>query len=240
MAEKTTNEDPLAHLPGLAEFKKETSRRRKRIWIIAAGAILVLVAVGYAIYQLMPLESPIPAEAGAEYADLEQGYTDQGFPRLGRPGAPILVEEFSSYACLHCRNFHETIFPGLLDEIAAGQVQFVLIPVPQIGWGARSAAKAAYCAGEQGRYWTMHDVLFDWQKRFAMRTFDERRLRDGAKEMGLDTAAFNQCMRDNHPKAVIDAARAEFDARHVSGTPTFFINGQLVRDYREFDTLGQE
>ena len=159
---------------------------------------------------------------------------------MGSPDAPIVVEEFSSYACPHCRDFHETIFPSLLDKIAAGQVQFVLMPVPQIGWGARSAAKAAYCAGEQGQYWTMHDVLFDWQKRFAVRTFDERRLREGAKNMDLDTAAFNQCMRDDRPKAVIDAAKAEFDARHVSGTPTFYINGQLVRDYREFDTLGQE
>ncbi len=240
MAAKTPPDDPLAHLPGLAEFKRETSRRRQRIWIIALGVILVLVAVVYAVYQLMPLDAPVSANAGAEYADLAQGYTDQGFPRLGSPDAPFVVEEFSSYACPHCRDFHETIFPTLLDRIAAGQVQYVVISVPQIGWGAESAAKAAYCAGEQGRYWAMHDVLFDWQKRFAVRTFDERRLRDGAKNLGLDTAAFNRCLSDDHPRAAIDAARAEFDARHVTGTPTFFINGQRVLDYREFDTLGQE
>lgn len=239
MTEQTPQRDLLEHLPELAQYTKQTSRRRAWIGVIALGVLLVLVVVGYLVYQLIPLDAPIPAHLGAEYAGLERGYTDQGYPRLGRPDAPVVVEEFASYACPHCRDFHDTLFPSLLPEIAAGDVQFVLIPVPQIGIGAGTAAKAAYCAGEQGKYWEMNDVLFDWQKRFVAMTFNGRRLSKGAKNMGLDTAAFDQCMSDNHPKTVIDAAKNEFNRRALSGTPTFFINGQQVHNYREFDNLGQ-
>jgi protein-disulfide isomerase len=213
-------------------------RRRFPLWL-AAALVMLIIALGVVLYrQFMPLGAPIPPDAGALYIGLEQGYTEQGFPRLGSPDAPVVVEEFASYACSHCRDFHDERFPDLLDEIAAGQVQFVLIPVPQIGPGAGTAAKAAFCAGEQGRYWEMSDVLFDWQQRFITLTFADRRIRQGAENMGLDPAAFDACMSENHPGAVIDAARSEFRRRGLSGTPSFFANGEKVRDYEELDNLG--
>jgi protein-disulfide isomerase len=83
----------------------------------------------------------------------------------------------------------------------------------------------------------MHDVLFDWQKRFITSTFNERRIRNGAKNMGLDTAAFDTCMSEDHPEAVLDAAQTAFRQRGLAGTPTLFINGEQVRDYRELEHL---
>jgi protein-disulfide isomerase len=197
----------------------------------------VIIVGGVLFYRFMRLAAPIPADVGAEYAGLPRGYTDQGFPRLGNPDATIVVEEFLSFACPHCREFHEQWFPALLSQIASGQVQFVVVPVSSIGWGAGSAAKGALCAGEQGKFWEMHDVLFDWQKRFITSTFNERRIRKGAKNMGLDTVAFDACMSENHPKAALDAALSEFHLRGLPGTPTLFINGEQVRDYRELENL---
>src|SRR5512143_393989 len=114
MTEQTPHHDLLEHLPELAEYAKQTSRRRRRTGVIVVAVILAVIAIGYAVYQLIPLDAPIPANLGAEYAGLERGYTDQGFPRLGHPDAPVVVEEFASYACPHCRDFHDTLFLKLL------------------------------------------------------------------------------------------------------------------------------
>lgn len=211
---------------------------RLRGWLIAVSILGIVLAAAAAFYLLRPLDAPIPEGAGAQYAGLEQGVTAQGFSRLGSPDAPVLVEDFSSFACPHCREFHEGQFVGLLDAIAAGEVQFVFVPVPHIGWGAREAGKATLCAGEQGQAWTMVDVLFDWQRRFLTSTFDGRRIRKGVEALGLDMAAFDACMRGSAVQDVLDRARAEFDRRGLTGTPSFFINGQKVQDYREFEAFG--
>ncbi len=210
---------------------------RIRGWLIIASLLLIVIGAGALYYLLRPLDAPIPANAGSHYADLEQGYTAQGFPRLGRADAPVLVEGFSSYACPHCREFHEGRFVALLDAISAGQVQFVFIPISNIGWGAGDAAKGALCAGEQGQFWTMTDVLFDWQQRFLTSTFDTRRIRKGAQALGLDMAAFDTCLKSDSVQLVLEQARQEFTRRGLTGTPGFFINGQKVQDYRELDAL---
>lgn len=214
------------------------NKRRFPVVFIVIGILIALVLGGILLYLLVPLEAAVPDDAGAQYEELEQGYTDQGFPRLGRADAPILIEEFSSYACPHCRTFHEEQFIELLDEIAAGQVQFVLIPVTHIGPGAGNAARGALCAGEQERFWKMHDTLFYWQGRYLGSVFSERRVRMGAENLGLDMAVFEQCMDAEQP--VLEAARAEFDQRGLTGTPSLFINGEKVRDYRELDDLHPE
>lgn len=218
-------------------LSRHQAKRRIPIGFIVIGVVVALVLVGILVYLLVPLEAAVPEDAGAQYDGLEKGYTDQGFPRLGRADAPILVEDFSSYACPHCRTFHEEQFKGLLDEIAAGQVQFVLVPITHIGPGADNAAKGALCAGEQDRYWEMHDTLFYWQGRYLGSVFSERRIRMGAENLDLDMAAFEQCMDANDTQSVLDEARAEFDQRGLTGTPSLFIDGVKVRDYLELENL---
>ena len=219
--------------------KKPARRRRIPLWL---SVLFILVLIGGATliyYWHTSGYAPIPAHVGAEYAGIDRGFTEQSFARLGSADAPVVVEEFASYACPHCRDFHLERFPAMLDEIAAGQVQFVMIPMSNIGSGAKEAAGAALCAGQQGQYWTMNDVLFDWQKRFVTFTFDKRRLHNGAKNLGLDVSAFDQCMNSKDTGALIQTALTEFRQRGLSGTPTFFINGEQVRDYSEFDNLAQ-
>ena len=213
-------------------------RRRIPFWVLMLFVIVILAGGLAAFYMFMPLDAPIPDDLGAQYTGLERGYTDQGFPRLGSADAPILVEDFSSFACPHCRDLHNEILPTLFDEIATGQVQFVMIPVPHIGSGAENAARGALCAGEQGMYWEMSDVLYDWQKRFVTQTFNERRIRKGSESMPLDAEQFATCMSENRPGDAITRARDEFEQRGLSGTPTLFLNGEKVRDYAELEGLG--
>lgn len=213
------------------------SRRRPPLWFIGGLIPLGVVLAILIYYQVAPLEAPIPAGAGAAIASLPSGITAQGFPRLGRADAPVLVEEFSSYACPHCLDFHKERFPRLLGAIAGGHVQIVFIPVPHIGPGAKTAAAALFCAGDQGHLWEMHETLFYWQERFLTRTFDRRRILKGAEALGLDRPAFAACLDAAQTTARIEAARQEFSRRGLRGTPTFFIDGVQVRDYREFEPL---
>ncbi len=213
------------------------SRPAPPMWVIGAIVALILGVGAFLYYRFSPLEAPLPQNAGALYAALPQSVTEAGFSRLGDPDAPILIEEFSSYACPHCRDFHETIFPDIVDEIAAGDVQFVLIPVPKIGTGAGDAARAFFCAREQGRAWAMHDTLFLWQAQYITRTFDRKRLEKGAEALGLDVAAFKACLDAERTDALVSAAWDEFEQRGLTGTPTFFLNGEKMRDYRQFEGL---
>ncbi len=217
-----------------------TLSRRLPFWLIGPLLVLVMVLAVIAYNMLKPLEGPIPADAGETYIGLEQGTTADGFPRLGRADAPVIVEEFSSYACSHCRDFHDNRFPALVDEIASGQVQWVVIPVPHIGSGAGDAMRAALCAGEQGRFWAMHDTLYSWQGKFLTRVFAPQRLSEGAANLGLNVAAFEACLESERISAQVDLARQIFTQRRLTGTPSFFINGKRVEDYREFDVLGSD
>lgn len=221
-----------------AKSRRRSSKRRPvPHWLVALITFSVVFAAAYAYLRLGPLDGPIPNDAGTDYATLQKGYTAEGFPYLGRPNAPVLIEDFSSYSCPHCGDFHKDIFPDLLDKIAAGQVQFVFIPVPHIGAGSANAARALLCAGEQDKLWEMHDTLFYWQDKFLTRTFEERRIMDGAKNMGLDTTAFESCLDAYRTDLVVDAAKVEFRKRGLRGTPGFFINGVKVEDYDEFYAL---
>jgi protein-disulfide isomerase len=215
----------------------KTKSRRLLLWSFPLLVCVVLTVGGMIWYRSITLDAPIPDDAGDRYAGLEQGYTEQGFPRLGSADAPVVVEEFASFACPHCRDFDENQLPDLLDEIAAGDVQFVLIPMRNIGSGAEIAAKAALCAGEQNRFWEMHDVLFYWQQKFYVSVFSERRILDGAETMDLDMDAFKSCLDAERTQAVIEEAVDEFHRRDLTGTPSVFINGERVYDYNQLDDL---
>lgn len=228
--------DPLDGLPGLSRRPAPAQRHRVPLWLlILVGALVVVLGAG-AAYLMLPLDAPVPDDVGARYAGLERGVTEQGFPRLGRADAPVLFEDFSSYACSHCGAFFEDELPGLLDAIEAGRAQFVLIPVP-FGRGAPTATRAALCAEEQGMFWEMNDTLFSWQGRFVGSTFHARRVSMGADALGLEMDAFEACMDGDAVQQVIDRARSEFDRRGLRGTPSLFANGERVRSYDELDAL---
>jgi len=224
------NFDPLDDLPGMERRLAPVRRRRVPIWLlILIGALVIGLGAG-AAYLMLPLDAPLPDDVGARYEGLERGMTAQGFPRLGRADAPFQIEDFSSYACVHCAAFFDNELPRLLDAIATGRVQFVLIPVP-FGRGGPTATRAALCAGEQGRFWEMNDTLFSWQGRFVGSTFHERRVAMAADALGLERDAFDACMGGDAVEQVIERARNECDRRGLRGTPSVFLDGERIRDY---------
>lgn len=160
-------------------------------------------------------------------------------PGLGDVNAPVTIVEISDYQCPYCKRFFDTTFPLIKKEyIDTGKLRLVFKDMP-LGFhkNARKAAQAAHCAADQGKYWEMHDILFQNAKRL-----DERNLPEYAKIIKLDKDKFLSCLNSKRHLATID-----FDARQASqigltGTPSFIIGktseniikGDVVRGAQPF------
>lgn len=152
-----------------------------------------------------------------------------GAPTLGRPDAPVTIVEFSDYQCPFCQRFFATTLPVLKkDYIDTGKVRYLFRDFPlEMHPEARKAAEAAHCAGEHGKYWEMHDVLFQNQKALA-----PTQLAVYARTIGLGEAEFDQCLSSGRHSARVARGLADGAAAGVHGTPGFVIGktrtGEIV------------
>ncbi len=144
-----------------------------------------------------------------------------GDPFKGDPKAPVTLIEFSDYQCPFCARHVRQALPQIeRDYIATGKVKYVFrdFPITSIHKQAFKAAEAANCAGAEGKYWEMHDRLFDHQKALNIESLDSHAL-----AVGLDLAIFQRCLKSGITAKEIRDDMAEGQKAGVRGTPTFFI-----------------
>lgn len=144
---------------------------------------------------------------------------DEGRVR-GRSGAPITLIEYSDFTCGYCVKFFRETLPLLQAKyIDAGKVKFVYKDYPRADRGVGvEAAVAARCAGEQGRYWDMHDRLFSEGGRL-----DSSRFKGFAKSLSLNEAAFGKCFDERRHLESIFSDRQEANRWGFHGTPGFIL-----------------
>lgn len=170
----------------------------------------------------------IPEGALARYEALPQYVTDEGFPALGSPDAPFVVESYASFGCPHCAAFHEANTSGILEMVDSGQVAYVYIPMETGFMGNTGAANlAAMCLADSGVFWAYHDALFSWQQ--YTDTFSNADLMAAAAELGVDTDSLSACI-ETEAADVIATATDRYQAAGVTGTPTLFVNGVRVEN----------
>jgi protein-disulfide isomerase len=106
------------------------------------------------------------------------------------------------------------------EYIQTGKVKYVILDLPlaSIHPLAMKAAEATHCAGEQGKYWEMHDALFANQRQLARPDLSKH-----AQALGLDVAAFDQCLDKGTSAARIRKDMAEAQRLQITGTPTFIV-----------------
>lgn len=147
-------------------------------------------------------------------------------PTIGNPNAPLRVVEFMDFSCPFSKE-ESTIIRGLVAENPEKVLlQVRNYPVDELHPDARAAAAAAACAGEQDKYWAMHDSLFANQKEDGGFAADE--LRRIAVGVGVDGDKFDACVTSKKYDTAIAADYEAGAAMGVTGTPTFFINGFKV------------
>jgi protein-disulfide isomerase len=144
-------------------------------------------------------------------------------PIKGDPNAPVIMIEVSDYDCSHCRDYSRDIEPKLEEQyIKTGKVRYI---VHSFGFGpdTQAIAAASLCAGDQGKFFEYHALLFKNQG-----AFDSNSLASYAQQVGIDAQAFATCVNSGKHRADVDASSKAVVAAGVNSTPSFFINGKLV------------
>ncbi|MCA9582182.1 MAG: thioredoxin domain-containing protein [Myxococcales bacterium] len=142
-------------------------------------------------------------------------------PSRGAAMAPVTIVEFSDFQCPYCGRAHP-IVQDILRKFE-GQVRVVFLNYPLDGHpDALPAARAVVAAGLQGKFWEMHDHLFEHQT-----ALDRASLLAYAKELGLDMAKFEADFESEAVQAAVEADKALGKKVGVAGTPTFVVNGRL-------------
>ncbi|QHQ36765.1 DsbA family protein [Algicella marina] len=160
----------------------------------------------------------------------------------GEAEAPVTVIEYASFTCPHCANFHKTVFPQIrANFIDEGKVKFVMREVYFDRFGLW-AGMLARCGGEM-RYFGIVDILFEKQKEWIGNGEPAtviQNLYGIGRQAGLTQEDMEACLQD---KAFAEALVAEYQknatADEVSGTPSFVVNGEKVKnmDYEPFADL---
>ncbi len=215
---------------GLSITEKKKLARRGFPWGMLWVPVLFLAGLGagYLIWGRGSAESVSAAPPGdvapgeVQIPEQVQRYDipeDDDYA-YGPSDAPITIIEFSDYECPYCQRWFEQVWLRLRQEYA-GQVRLVYRDLPLPGHpNAVPSAEAANCAGEQGKYYEYHDLLFNGELGLNPGAYQEY-----AAQVGLDQAAFQTCVEERRFRAEVEADVAYAAQIGISSTPTFFING---------------
>ncbi len=154
----------------------------------------------------------------------------------GDLNAPITIVEFGDYECPFCARFYSQTFEQIDKQyIKTGKVRYVFRDFPlSFHRQAQKAAEAAECAGEQGRYYEMHDLLFEQGVQGGEAAFIGY-----AEEMGLDKSDFKDCLYSGEMAEEVLNDFAEGQRLGVQGTPNFFVNGIMISGAQPFTVFEQ-
>ncbi len=149
----------------------------------------------------------------------------------GEVGNKLLIEVFSDFQCPYSARAFPTV--QQIKANYAGQIDLVFKHFPlSFHPNAQKASEASECARDQGKFWEYHDKLFQNQQAIAVDN-----LKKYASDLGLDTSKFNSCLDSSQKAGVVSQDMQEGISKGVSGTPTFFINGQKVVGAVPYETI---
>ena len=146
-----------------------------------------------------------------------------GRPSKGPANAPVTIVEFSDFECPFCRALFPTLERIEADYKDKLRVVYLQFPLATIHPHARKASEASLCAYEQGKFWEIHDAMFNDQQNLTVEDLKQK-----AAKLSLDTAKFNSCLDSDKYSAEIQSDMEEGVRVGISGTPALFINGRLL------------
>jgi len=156
---------------------------------------------------------------------------------MGSDSAPVTVIEYADFECPACAQFAVLTAPDIKQRlIATGQVRWIFRDFPLDGHRfSLPAHHAAQCAGEQGKFFEMHDQLYFNHGRWVTDRRPERRFREFAEAIGLDMKQFDECTSSGRYMARLQRSREDAVAAGVGSTPTFDIGGIRVAGALMYD-----
>ncbi len=206
------------------------------------GALAAIVVAGGAFIwwktQNKPAEVPIalPSIADSVLAAKAHGYT------IGSPTAPVEIMEFADFECPACGSFATITEPDVrkhLVETGLARYTFYDFPLLNAHQNTIPAAMSAACADDQGKFWEMHDAIFNGQIEWNGQATSNPRgvISTYAQKLGLDMPKWNACM---DASTHLDRIKANYSLglmKQVGSTPTFYVNGTKMQGAANYDDI---
>lgn len=196
----------------------KTIKNVKRYYYLAIPAAITVIVVFYA------LNFHENNSVNNSNQVSPQALMENGSPLMGDPGARITIVEFGDYQCTYCHAFHQNTKDQLIqDYVNTGKVNFVFRDFPLNGPASVLAAQAAYCAGDQNKYWQYHDELYNNWGGENTGWVNQKSLDQFANNVNLDLTEFDTCISDKkYEQKVMD--NQQFGTKlGVNATPSFII-----------------
>lgn len=155
-------------------------------------------------------------------------------PSIGPENAPVTIVEFSDYECPYCRKWHNEVWPQLQAQYG-NKIRLIYRDMPMLGGhpNAAPAAEAANCANEQNKFWEYHDLLFNGGG------LSDTLYLQYATALKLDTKQFQDCLTSHKYQSEVGKDYQVARGLGVTGTPTFFINGEQVVGAQPYEVFQQ-
>lgn len=202
--------------------------RNRFFAVLASGAMLL------AFLAVSPL-SIANAEDAKAPAAAESPLPDMA---IGKADAPVTIIEYSSLSCPHCAAFHKEVFPELQTQyIDTGKVRYVVREFP-LNESALAGAVVARCLPAD-RYLAFVSMLFAKQSDWAYKEDALTPLKALAKQAGMTAEEFDKCIDNEALQKQILAVRNEGEKKGVHATPSFFVNGQLLKGAPTMQALAE-
>jgi protein-disulfide isomerase len=210
-------------------------KRRASSMNLVYVIIAVVVVAGLALAGLAALGDPsTPAGQAGQAGLITSTIPLDSLPARGKADAPVTVIEFGDFQCPACGYFATQLEPAFTkDYIDTGKVRLLFhdFPLSQHR-NAVISAEAARSAGDQGKYWEMHDLLYARQSEWSESPQPETLFATYAQQLGLDVNQFTQALSSHKHRADVQAAGTAAGRAGVSSTPTFVIDGKPY-DYNQ-------
>lgn len=156
-------------------------------------------------------------------------------PWIGAEKPKVTIIEFSDYACPYCARFALEVEKKIIENYGS-VVKLVFRDLPVHGEISIKAAMAANCAMEQGKFWEYHYLLFERQNEWYS---NESLFYNYAEELGLNVTHFRDCLDSEKYRSEVEKDAMDAQSYGVTGTPTFFINGEMVVGYKSYENFAK-
>ncbi len=150
----------------------------------------------------------------------------EGRPTYGNERAPVAVVVFADFQCPHCKLEAPGLRKAVQQYRGQAKLAFKHFPLSTMHTRAEAAARATEAAHMQGKFWEMHDLVFENQT-----TLEDPDLRRFAKQIGLDMAKFDAAYNAKKGQQLVEDDRIEGEKLEITGTPAVFVNGRYMNPY---------
>lgn len=215
-----------------------TQQKRPTGFFLLLG-LIVVVGVSLLVYKSYSKAGPIQGTQVALDPTLAKGPAE-GYT-YGKPDAPVKIIEFADFECPGCGNFATVTEPDVRKRIidaGLANLTFYDFPLPQHK-NSPSAHNAAACAADQGKFWQMHDAIYNTQDQWNTQATDNPKpfFEKYAQDIGLNTNTWGQCYDQKKHQDRILANMAEGNRRQVGQTPTFIIGDKSYPGSIPYDQI---